>query len=82
MLNPAAETLLYGFFGYAALGVVFALVFVFRGVQKLDVVAHGAGIGFRLLILPGVAAVWPLFLNRWVSKMNEFPTEKKPHRIS
>jgi hypothetical protein len=49
---------------YAALGLAFALFFVSVGVQRLDPAAKGASLGFRLLILPGAAAFWPLLLRR------------------
>ena len=42
---------------YAATGLLFASIFVFRGVQQVDSEARGSGIGFRLLILPGVAGL-------------------------
>ena len=67
---------------YAGLGLVFAVPFVWFGVQRLDSEAHGSGIGFRLLILPGVAAFWPLFLYRWTRGIVEPPVEKNPHRLS
>jgi hypothetical protein len=51
---------------YAAAGALLAIAFVCFGVQKLDPGVQSAGIGFRLLILPGVAAFWPMFLSRWV----------------
>lgn len=50
---------------YAGIGIVFALVFVWKGVERIDPAAHNAGPGFRLLILPGCAAFWPLLLGRW-----------------
>jgi hypothetical protein len=50
---------------YFALGAAFALVFVTVGVQRLDPQAQGAGWGFRLLIFPGAAALWPLLALRW-----------------
>ncbi len=50
---------------YLALGLVFALPFVARGVQRLDPAAAHAPLGFRLLILPGCAALWPWLLRRW-----------------
>jgi hypothetical protein len=46
--------------------VVFAAAFVIRGVQRVDPAAKGAPLGFRLLILPGCAALWPLLLGRWM----------------
>jgi len=48
----------------------------------LDSEAQGSGIGFRLLILPGVAAFWPMFLYRWRRGIAEPPVEKNPHRLS
>jgi hypothetical protein len=51
---------------YAATGVVFAIVFVARGVSRVDEHAAGAGLGFRLIVFPGVAALWPFLLSRWM----------------
>lgn len=65
---------------YAALGVVFAVTFVTRGVQRIDPIARGSGIVFRLLILPGSAAFWPLLLNRWIRGDRDVPEERNPHR--
>jgi hypothetical protein len=50
---------------YGALGLLFALPFHWRGLPALDAGAHGAGLGFRLLITPGVVALWPLLALRW-----------------
>ena len=51
---------------YGLAGLVFAIAFVVRGVAAVDPVAKGSGIGFRLLILPGSAALWPMLLVRWM----------------
>ena len=64
---------------YLALGLVFAIVFVTRGVQRIDPAADGAPVGFRLLILPGCAALWPLLAWRWLRGKNR-PTESNAHR--
>jgi len=66
-------------FAYASVGLVFALAFVFRGVNKIDPVASESSLGFRLAILPGSAALWPLLLRRWVSGSSS-PVERNPHR--
>ncbi len=50
---------------YGAVGLVFAAAFIARGIQRVDPVAAGAPIGFRLIILPGVTALWPLMAVRW-----------------
>ncbi len=50
-----------GFAGiYFALGIFFAIYFVFFGVAKIDSVTKGASIAFRTLIIPGSVALWPL----------------------
>jgi hypothetical protein len=80
MLEILAETLVYSLTAYAVVGLVFSVLFVWSGVQRLDSEAQGAGLGFRILILPGVAAFWPLFLYRWTRGVLEPPVEKNPHR--
>lgn len=61
---PALLAALFEF--YFALGAIFAIAFALRGVERVDPVAKGASWGFRLLILPGAAAFWPLLLGRWL----------------
>ena len=61
-----AEILVGTMTWYAAAGVVFAIVFVARGVSRVDAHATGAGLGFRLIVFPGVAALWPFLLSRWM----------------
>ncbi len=65
MLEIFAKAIVYSLALYAGLGLVFAGPFVWFGIQRLDSEAQGSGVGFRLLILPGVAAFWPMFLHRW-----------------
>jgi hypothetical protein len=82
MLETFAKAIVYTLAIYAGLGLVFAGPFVWFGIQRLDSEAQGSGIGFRLLILLGVAAFWPMFLYRWVRGILEPPVEKNPHRLS
>ena len=65
---------------YALLGLLFAVAFVSVGVTRVDVAARGTGLGFRLLILPGVVALWPLLLQRWRQGAAELPIETNAHR--
>jgi hypothetical protein len=51
---------------YAAIGLLFAGAFLTVGISRVDPVSKGSGIGFRLIILPGVAALWPVLLTRWI----------------
>jgi TRAP-type C4-dicarboxylate transport system permease small subunit len=73
------ETLVKIAIVYAAIGMVFAAVFVFAGAGRIDGAAKGAPLGFRLLILPGSAALWPLLLLRWL-RGEQPPAERNPHR--
>jgi hypothetical protein len=82
MLETFAKAMVYTLEVYAGLGLVFGVPFVWSGVQRLDSEARGSGTGFRLLILPGVAAFWPMFLYRWRRGRVEPPVEKNPHRLS
>lgn len=61
------EAVLEGVALYAAAGAVFAALFLSLGLSRIDNGAKGAGLGFRLLIIPGLIALWPLMLIRWLS---------------
>ena len=80
MAEAVASVVVRAMYAYALTGGLFAFFFVLGGVQKVDTQAQGAGIGFRLLIFPGVAALWPLFLQRWLHATGEPPEERNPHR--
>jgi hypothetical protein len=82
MFEILARIFVYALETYAGLGLIFAALFVWIGVQRLDSEAQGSGIGFRLLILPGVAAFWPVFLLRSMRGTAEAPVERNPHRWS
>ena len=67
---------------YLAIGLGFAIPFVFWGVKKIDPhAAHGSW-GFRLLIIPGTIALWPLLARRWLKGLNEPPEENDTHRCA
>jgi len=51
---------------YLGIGLLFGLPFVAFGIQRVDPAARGTGWGFRLLVLPGVVALWPLLASRWL----------------
>ena len=65
---------------YLALGLLFAIPFALIGVKRIDPhAAHGSW-GFRLLIIPGTMALWPLLVKRWRSGVSEPPEESNAHR--
>jgi hypothetical protein len=74
-----ATWLAYALIGYGAIGLLFSLFFVLLGVQSIDPAARGAGIGFRLIVVPGCVLLWPLLLTRWI-RVSAPPEESNPHR--
>jgi hypothetical protein len=74
-----AQFVVSAFGAYAFAGVGFALIFLPRAVARLDPRVAGAPKTLRLLILPGIAALWPLFAWRWATGARE-PIEDNPHR--
>jgi hypothetical protein len=65
---------------YLGGGLLFAIPFTLFGVKRLDPhAAHGSW-GFRLIIIPGTMAFWPLLAKRWFGGMTEPPRERNAHR--
>lgn len=65
--------------GYLLLGLVFAILFALVLAGRLDPSARGSSWGFRLLVIPGVALLWPLILSR-VLRGRQTPVECNAHR--
>jgi len=75
-----AQSLLRLLGGYVALGILFATVFVVRGVGKIDAAATTATPGFRLIIFPGAVLFWPWLAKRWWQAGSVVPRERNAHR--
>lgn len=67
---------------YATVGACFAALFLWRWVGRLDPAAARASWGFKLLVFPGVAMFWPLFLTRVVAGATAPPDEWTAHRAA
>jgi hypothetical protein len=65
---------------YLACGLSFAVPFILVGVKRIDQRALHGSWGFRLLIIPGTVALWPVLLKRWISGVHESPEECTAHR--
>ena len=65
---------------YACIGSIFAMAFLTRGLPQIDREAQHATLGFRLIIMPGVAALWPILLSRWLAGKQDPPIESNAHR--
>ena len=74
-----AQVIVGVFEAYALVGLGFAMLFLPRAVARLDPRVAGAPKTLRLLILPGIVALWPLFAWRWIRGAGE-PLERNPHR--
>ena len=47
---------------YIAAGLLFGVFFAVYGVVRLDPVAKGSPITFRILMIPAATALWPFLL--------------------
>lgn len=61
-----AEYLLFAAGLYLAVGFAFGIPFVIGGVTRMDPATRGTSAVFRLLILPGTVALWPIMLRQWI----------------
>jgi hypothetical protein len=59
-----AEMLLVAAQAYGAVGLVAGVAFLLFGIDRVEPAARGA-YGFRPLMLPGLALLWPWVLWRW-----------------
>ncbi len=66
MAFHVALSVLIAIAAYLSMGIAFGIAFVVRGIGVVDHAAKGSPWSFRLLVLPGVAALWPLMLLKWV----------------
>jgi hypothetical protein len=62
---------------YLALGALFLPLFYGVLLRRLDPAAAGATLGFRLVILPGAVALWPLLLRACLR--GQAPRERNAH---
>jgi hypothetical protein len=83
MISVFAATWLVRIVGlYLGLGLVFAVGFAFRWVNRTDAVAAHGTAGFRLLLLPGATLLWPLLLRRLLRGDRHPPVECTAHRAT
>jgi hypothetical protein len=62
----AIELMLMALGVYLLIGFLFAIAFALIGAGRIDDVARHGTIGFRVLIVPGAAALWPMLLVKWI----------------
>lgn len=71
IMDPVlAQTILACLGLYLLIGLVFALAFVTVLIKRFDAnAAEAAPLQFRVLIFPGVAALWPVLLLTLLKRM-------------
>ena len=82
MDQHAAQLVVTASAAYYAGGVTFAALFAARLVERLDPAARRATLGFRLIIVPGAAALWPYLLLRLARGASAPPDEWTAHRVA
>lgn len=55
---------------YLVAGLFFAIFFLAKGITVVDNGARDTGIGFRIIIMPGVILFWPFLLSKWRKQKN------------
>lgn len=74
-----AQIIVAAFEVYALAGMVFALLFLPRAIARMDPGIAPAPLTLRVLLMPGIVALWPLFAWRWATGARA-PVERNPHR--
>ena len=54
------------FMGYLLIGLIFSIAFVVKGVNIVDDAATGGSFWFKLILIPGSTALWPVLLAKWI----------------
>jgi hypothetical protein len=64
---------------YLVAGALFALAFLPRGVLAIDGGLRTSPVMVRVLLVPGMTLLWPIFLRRWITGRGA-PAERNAHR--
>lgn len=65
--------------GYLALGAILSVPLALFFLHRIDPSAREGTWGFRIIVIPGLVLLWPLFFWRLVRKQSA-PTESNTHR--
>lgn len=66
---------------YAGFGIALAIYWLASGLERFDPHARETSLGLKLLLLPGLSALWPLFLHRQL-RGEQLPEEHTAHRAA
>lgn len=79
MADAVARMLVVAAAVYLAPGLALAALALARGLERLDPATRGASLGFRLIVAPGLVALWPLLARR-ILRGGPPPVETTAHR--
>ncbi len=65
-METAVTIAVYAGGAYALAGVLLLVPLHRWAVPRLDASANGASRGFRVLVSPGLVALWPVILRKWL----------------
>jgi hypothetical protein len=60
--------------GYMALGMLVGLGLSVRGLDRIDPAAHGMSWHTRIVLFPGLAALWPIMLSQAIRQRKQAPS--------
>ena len=80
MLVTIVETALMIVGIYAVLGILAAIALHVKGLHILDSATRGSGWGFRVLVTPGLVALWPILIHKWRKAAAGGEVLPDPHR--
>jgi hypothetical protein len=71
MLQIIVMILLIAVALFLVCGLLISFFFLAIGLSQIDEGTHGTGIGFRLIILPGMIVFWPVLFKKWLQVRKE-----------
>jgi hypothetical protein len=80
-MNMTVTVILWLMLIYLFAGIVFASLFLFKGIHIVDEGAHGSSRGFYIIIIPGIVLLWPLLLKKWIHAVSEKKISKPADTI-
>jgi len=62
----AMSTLLLIVGAYAGVGLIVAIAFALAGAATIDHAVRDSPKSFRILLMPGALALWPVVVTKWI----------------
>ncbi len=56
---------------YLLCGLLFSALLFIKGIDRIDPAARHTGFGFRLIVLPGLIALWPFLVKKFLTAIKK-----------